>query len=322
MMLVNKEIFEFLGTTLNTKIKSFLYYLTTEKGSSKNTTDAYRNDLNGFTDFLDKQELDTKQPSQSITSINQKSIENYVKWLNSREYSRSTIARKIAALKSFVNFLIETGDITKSPILDIESPKTIKSLPKPLLAKEVDAILLAAKNNGSIEGARDSAMLSLMYWTGLRVSELIALNIDNLYLSENEPYLRCYGKGDKERTIPIPDQALDSLKYYLREVRHNFVRNSAELGVFVNMRGERLTRQGYWLILKAYVKKAGVTSNVTPHTLRHSYATHLLRGGASIRAVQELLGHANVSTTQIYTQLANQDLKDAYEEVHPRAKIN
>jgi len=307
---------------LNTKIKSFLYYLSTEKGSSKNTTEAYKNDLNGFANFVTKNlEIDNIDDLE-ISQINKKTIEDYVKWLNSREYSRSTVARKIAALKSFVNFLIETGDFTKSPILDIESPKTIKSLPKPLLAKEVDAILTAAKDNSSTEGYRDSAMLSLMYWTGLRVSELIALNIDNLYLSENEPYLRCYGKGDRERTIPIPDQALESLKYYLREIRHNFVRNNSELGVFVNMRGERLTRQGYWLILKAYVKKAGIKSNVTPHTLRHSYATHLLRGGASIRAVQELLGHANVSTTQIYTQLANQDLKDAYEEVHPRAKIS
>lgn len=307
---------------MNTKIKSFLYYLTTEKGSSKNTTEAYKNDLNGFANFVTKNlEIDNIDDLE-ISQITKKTIEDYVKWLNSREYSRATVARKIAALKSFVNFLVETGDLTKSPILDIESPKTIKSLPKPLLAKEVDAILTAAKENSSIEGYRDSAMLSLMYWTGLRVSELIALNIDNLYLSENEPYLRCYGKGDRERTIPIPDQALESVKYYLREIRHNFVRNNSELGVFVNMRGERLTRQGYWLILKAYVKKAGITSNVTPHTLRHSYATHLLRGGASIRAVQELLGHANVSTTQIYTQLANQDLKDAYEEVHPRAKIS
>tara|TARA_Y100000748_G_C15499366_1_gene489397 strand:+ start:906 stop:1829 length:924 start_codon:yes stop_codon:yes gene_type:complete len=307
---------------LNTKIKSFLYYLTTEKGSSKNTTEAYKNDLNGFANFVKKNQVIDNLDTIEISQITKKSIEDYVKWLNSREYSRATVARKIAALKSFVNFLVETGDLTKSPILDIESPKTIKSLPKPLLAKEVDAILTAAKDNSSTEGYRDSAMLSLMYWTGLRVSELIALNIDNLYLSENEPYLRCYGKGDRERTIPIPDQALENLKYYLREIRHNFVRNNSELGVFVNMRGERLTRQGYWLILKAYVKKAGIASNVTPHTLRHSYATHLLRGGASIRAVQELLGHANVSTTQIYTQLANQDLKDAYEEVHPRAKIS
>ena len=307
---------------MNTKIKSFLYYLTTEKGSSKNTTDAYKNDLSGFIDFLEKNEQSDSSKKTTTANINKQSIENYVKWLNSREYSRSTIARKIAALKSFMNFLVEIGDLAKSPTLDIESPKTIKSLPKPLLAKEVDAILTVAKNNSSMEGYRDSSMLSLMYWTGLRVSELIALNIDNLYLSESEPYLRCYGKGDRERTIPIPDQALDNLRYYLREVRHNFVSNSGELGVFVNMRGERLTRQGYWLILKAYVKKAGITSNVTPHTLRHSYATHLLRGGASIRAVQELLGHANVSTTQIYTQLANQDLKDVYEEVHPRAKIN
>ena len=307
---------------MNTKIKSFLYYLTTKKGSSKNTTEAYKNDLNGFANFVKKNQVIDNLDTIEISQITKKSIEDYVKWLNSREYSRATVARKIAALKSFVNFLVETGDLTKSPILDIESPKTIKSLPKPLLAKEVDAILTAAKDNSSTEGYRDSAMLSLMYWTGLRVSELIALNIDNLYLSENEPYLRCYGKVDRERTIPIPDQALENLKYYLREIRHNFVRNNSELGVFVNMRGERLTRQGYWLILKAYVKKAGIASNVTPHTLRHSYATHLLRGGASIRAVQELLGHANVSTTQIYTQLANQDLKDAYEEVHPRAKIS
>jgi integrase/recombinase XerD len=133
--------------------------------------------------------------------------------------------------------------------------------------------------------------------------------------------LRCTGKGDRERIIPIPDEAVILLQKYLRESRHLFVRNNQEVGVFVNRRGERLTRQGFWLILKAYAKSAKIKTNITPHTLRHSYATHLLRGGASIRAVQELLGHANISTTQIYTQLANQDLKDVYNSTHPRAKI-
>jgi integrase/recombinase XerD len=305
---------------LDTKINSFLHYLSTEKGSSKNTIDAYRNDLRGFNNFINDNNKSYDNPA-IIKKLTKSTIEGYVKWLNSREYSRATIARKIAAVKSFVSFLIETGDLLKSPTVDIESPKTIKSLPKPLLTKEIDALLNIAKKNKSMEGSRDASMLSLMYWTGLRVSELISLNLDNLYTSEAEPYLRCNGKGERERTIPIPEQALELLKFYLREVRHNFVRNNAELGVFVNVRGERLTRQGYWLILKSYVKESGIKSNVTPHTLRHSYATHLLRGGASIRAVQELLGHANISTTQIYTQLANQDLKDVYEEVHPRAKL-
>ncbi len=305
---------------MDTKINSFLHYLSTEKGSSKNTIDAYRNDLRGFNNFINDNNKSYDNPA-IIKKLTKSTIEGYVKWLNSREYSRATIARKIAAVKSFVSFLIETGDLLKSPTVDIESPKTIKSLPKPLLTKEIDALLNIAKKNKSMEGSRDASMLSLMYWTGLRVSELISLNLDNLYTSEAEPYLRCNGKGERERTIPIPEQALELLKFYLREVRHNFVRNNAELGVFVNVRGERLTRQGYWLILKSYVKESGIKSNVTPHTLRHSYATHLLRGGASIRAVQELLGHANISTTQIYTQLANQDLKDVYEEVHPRAKL-
>jgi integrase/recombinase XerD len=304
---------------LDTQVNSFLHYLSTEKGSSKHTIDAYRNDLRGFKNFINDQ--GNINNNEIINTLTKHTIEGYVKWLNSREYSRATIARKIAAIKSFVSFLIETGDLLKSPTIDIESPKTIKSLPKPLLTKEIDALLNIAKNNKSMEGSRDASMLSLMYWTGLRVSELISLNLDNLYTSESEPYLRCNGKGERERTIPIPEQALELLKFYLRDVRHNFVRNNAELGVFVNVRGERLTRQGYWLILKSYVKKSGIKSNVTPHTLRHSYATHLLRGGASIRAVQELLGHANISTTQIYTQLANQDLKDVYEEVHPRAKL-
>tara|TARA_B110000196_G_C21005379_1_gene595075 strand:+ start:28 stop:951 length:924 start_codon:yes stop_codon:yes gene_type:complete len=305
---------------LDTKVNSFLHYLSTEKGSSKNTIDAYRNDLRGFNNFINDKDKSDNQ-SNIIKKLTKSTIEGYIKWLNSREYSRATIARKIAAVKSFVSFLIETGDLLKSPTVDIESPKTIKSLPKPLLTKEIDALLNIAKQNESMEGSRDASMLSLMYWTGLRVSELTALNLDNLYTSEAEPYLRCNGKGERERTIPIPEQALELLKFYLRDVRHNFVKNNAELGVFVNVRGERLTRQGYWLILKSYVKKSGIKTNVTPHTLRHSYATHLLRGGASIRAVQELLGHANISTTQIYTQLANQDLKDVYEEVHPRAKL-
>ena len=305
---------------MDTKVNSFLHYLSTEKGSSKNTIDAYRNDLRGFNNFINDKDKSDNQ-SNIIKKLTKSTIEGYIKWLNSREYSRATIARKIAAVKSFVSFLIETGDLLKSPTVDIESPKTIKSLPKPLLTKEIDALLNIAKQNESMEGSRDASMLSLMYWTGLRVSELTALNLDNLYTSEAEPYLRCNGKGERERTIPIPEQALELLKFYLRDVRHNFVKNNAELGVFVNVRGERLTRQGYWLILKSYVKKSGIKTNVTPHTLRHSYATHLLRGGASIRAVQELLGHANISTTQIYTQLANQDLKDVYEEVHPRAKL-
>ncbi|MDG1990080.1 MAG: tyrosine recombinase [Dehalococcoidia bacterium] len=305
---------------MDTKVNSFLHYLSTEKGSSKNTLDAYRNDLRGFNNFLNDANID-KSNNVAIKKLTKGTIESYVKWLNSREYSRATIARKIAAVKSFVSYLIETGDLLKSPTIDIASPKTIKSLPKPLLTKEIDALLNVAIKNESMEGSRDASMLSLMYWTGLRVSELIALNLDNLYTSEAEPYLRCNGKGDRERTIPIPEKALELLKFYLRDVRHHFVRNNSELGVFVNVRGERLTRQGYWLILKSYVKQSGIKSNVTPHTLRHSYATHLLRGGASIRAVQELLGHANISTTQIYTQLANQDLKDVYEEVHPRAKI-
>lgn len=307
---------------METKINSFLHFLSTEKGSSKNTIDAYKNDLRSFhsfsLEFTGKKTITTKT---DINIIDKKLIQHYLEWLNSREYSRATIARKIAAVKSFISFLLEIGDLKQSPITDIETPKTIKSLPRPLLAKEIDDLLSSARNNDKIEGGRDAAMLSLMYWTGLRVSELISLNLDNIYLSETEPYLRCTGKGDRERIIPIPDEAVILLQKYLRESRHLFVRNNQEVGVFVNRRGERLTRQGFWLILKAYAKSAKIKTNITPHTLRHSYATHLLRGGASIRAVQELLGHANISTTQIYTQLANQDLKDVYNSTHPRAKI-
>ena len=307
---------------METKINSFLHFLSTEKGSAKNTIDAYKNDLRSFhsfaLEFTGKKTITTKT---DINIIDKKLIQNYLEWLNSREYSRATIARKIAAVKSFISFLLEIGDLKQSPITDIETPKTIKSLPRPLLAKEIDDLLSSAKNNDKIEGGRDAAMLSLMYWTGLRVSELISLNLDNIYLSETEPYLRCTGKGDRERIIPIPDEAVILLQKYLRESRHIFAKNNQEVGVFVNRRGERLTRQGFWLILKAYAKSAKIKTNITPHTLRHSYATHLLRGGASIRAVQELLGHANISTTQIYTQLANQDLKDVYNSTHPRAKI-
>ena len=162
-------------------------------------------------------------------------------------------------------------------------------------------------------------MLELMYATGVRVTELVSLNLDSLHIKPHPAYIRCVGKGAKERTIPVHEKAVDALNTYLDQGRNILLKARLQKALFVNRRGERLTRQGFWLILKNYAKSAGIESHVTPHTLRHSFATHLLRGGASIRDVQELLGHANVSTTQIYTQLVDQHLREVYENVHPRA---
>ena len=168
------------------------------------------------------------------------------------------------------------------------------------------------------EAVRDAAMLELMYATGMRVTELVSLNLDSLYIKE-DAQVRCVGKGAKERMIPVHANAVRALERYLDQSRHALLKSRSQSALFVNRRGERLTRQGFWLILKGYAKSAGIQTHVTPHTLRHSFATHLIRGGASVRDVQELLGHANVSTTQVYTQLADQHLREVYQNVHPRA---
>lgn len=303
---------------MNDRVEAFLHYLSAERGSSKNTIDAYRNDLGGFVKFLNGEGYASPNPGETIT---RDAINGYIGDLNARRYAKATVARKVAAVKSFCAFLLDHGDLRSNPASQVDSPRAPKPVPKPMTTDEVDALLREPRKYDSPEAVRDAAMLELMYATGMRVTELVSLNLDSLHMDPAGPcWVRCLGKGGKERTIPVHEQAVEALGGYMDDARPALLKNRPHQALFVNRRGERLTRQGFWLILKGYAKSAGIQSHVTPHTLRHSFATHLLRGGASVRDVQELLGHANVSTTQVYTQLADEHLREVYENVHPRAR--
>jgi len=247
-------------------------------------------------------------------------IVDYVLTLKRKNYADATVARKVAAIKSFFQYMQAEGSIRRNPTESLESPRVGRQLPKPLSVTEVDELLEQPLKRNTPEARRDRAMLELLYATGLRVTELVSLNLEDANMSPPHPYVRCMGKGQKERTIPIHEQAAASVIDYVNEGRAGLVKNRAESALFVNRRGERLTRQGFWLILKQYAKEAGINKPVTPHTLRHSFATHMLRGGAPLRNVQELLGHANISTTQVYTQIANEHVRQVYDKAHPRAR--
>ncbi|MEX2032230.1 MAG: site-specific tyrosine recombinase XerD [Dehalococcoidia bacterium] len=305
-----------MGVFVKDRVEAFLHYLSAERGSSKNTIDAYRNDLNGFMKFLNGNDVATTDPAKCVT---RDAINGYIGNLNERRYAKATVARKVAAVKSFCAFLLDHGDLRTNPAAQVDSPRAPKPVPKPMTTEEVDALLQQPRKYDSPEAVRDAAMLELMYATGMRVTELVSLNMDSVHTDPPPAWVRCLGKGSKERTIPVHEHAVEALMTYLDDSRPALLKNRPHQALFVNRRGERLTRQGFWLILKGYAKGAGIDSHVTPHTLRHSFATHLLRGGASVRDVQELLGHANVSTTQVYTQLADEHLREVYENVHPRA---
>ena len=299
------------------EIQSFLNHLSIEKGFSENTTEAYSNDLHQMAKFVE--ELAVGQEYEPRWSaVDRNLVINYILDLKERNYAPATVARKVAAAKSFFNFLVAEGTLESDPTENLSSPKVGKPLPKPLSAAEVDALLGEPARISSPEAKRDRAMLELVYGGGMRVSELVSMNLSDLNLRAG--FVRCFGKGAKERIIPIHQSAIQALKEYIEEARPLLLRNRGEEALFLNRRGERLTRQGFWLIIKAYAKSAGIKGEVSPHTLRHSFATHMLRGGADLRAVQELLGHANISSTQIYTHLTSEHVRQAYERAHPRAE--
>ncbi|GMU40169.1 MAG: tyrosine recombinase XerD [Chloroflexota bacterium] len=304
------------GGTVDERTEAFLHYLSAERGSSKNTIDAYRNDLSGFRRFLQERGL-AGEPARVLT---RDTILDYIADLNARRYAKATVARKVAAVKSFCAFLLDHGDLTSNPTVEVDSPRAFRQPPQVMSVAQIDALLNEPSKYDSPEATRDSAMLQLMYASGMRVTELVSLDMSNLHLNAVEPRVICKGKGNKERMIPIDEHTIGVLERYLDEARTQLLKNRPNSALFVNRRGERLTRQGFWLILKGYAKGAGIDVKVTPHTLRHSYATHQLRGGRTLREVQEMLGHANVSTTQIYTHLADEHVREVYDEAHPRAR--
>ncbi len=298
-------------------IDNFLNYLAVEKGFSENTIFAYRNDLHQLAGFVEK-EAAKRGTIPPWASFDRQAMLSYLLDLKERGYAATTVARKVAAIKSFFGFLVAEGILRSNPTQGVSSAKVGKSLPKPISISQVHRLLEQPSKLSTPEAKRDSAMLQLLYATGMRVSELVSLNLADL--DTEGGYVRCFGKGHKERLIPIHRQAVLVLKEYLTERRPHLAHNSDEKALFLNRRGERLTRQGLWQILKGYAKSAELGAEITPHTLRHSFATHMLSGGADLRSVQELLGHANISTTQVYTHLTTEHIRRAYEKSHPRAK--
>ena len=249
--------------------------------------------------------------------ITENTIAGYLLQLRDKEHSSSTVARKTAAIKRFFRYLASEGLVSENPALQVGTPKVAKKIPRTLGIDEVDRLLTTIREGSGPKTLRDLAMIELLYATGMRVSELISLNLDDVNLASRTA--RCLGKGSKERIIPVYPRAAMAVSAYLEDGRLNYLKDREERALFLNPRGGRLTRQGLWLIIKEYVELAGIQSTVTPHTLRHSFATHLLAEGAGLREVQRLLGHSNVSTTQIYTQVTDERLRQSYDAAHPRA---
>ena len=296
-----------------------------ERGLSANTLFAYRNDLYQFLEFIEMG-LGRGKRVSSWADVDRDMIAKYGLDLRERTFKDSTIARKIAAIKSFFAFLVDEGEIETAPTEHMTSPKVGRALPKALSVDEINRLLQATRERKMPDGQpkpvtpdslRDCAMFDLLYASGLRVTELVSLNVGDVDINNNQ--VRCLGKGGKERIVPIHQEASGALQEYLERARPRMRKRFEEQALFLNRRGDRLTRQGFWLILKGYAREADIKTPITPHVLRHSFATHMLRGGAALRRVQEMLGHANISTTQVYTHLASDQVRDQYDKAHPRA---
>lgn len=280
------------------QLLAFLRFLQQEYNYSSNTIAAYKNDLGQFVSYLQANNLNNARSWQSIGADK---INGYVTYMKDQPYASSSVARKVAAVKSFFNYLETNQIIQENPTTDIDSPKVKKRLPKTLTSEEVERLLEAPKSKKSPKNLRDVALLNMLYSTGMRVTEVVSLRLEDVDLEDNILY--CPGKDDQIRELPFDRETEGILTAYLEEGRPFLVKDKDETAMFLNHRGQQLTRQGLWLIIKAYAKEADLSVAVTPHTLRHSFAAHKLNSGSDLQEVQKLLGHANISTTQIYTQL-------------------
>lgn len=251
-----------------------------------------------------------------IQEVQQHHIAAYLGYLHEAGRANATISRNLASIRSFFHFLVREDFILQDPTIHVDTPKIEKRLPRVLTPEEIER-LLRAPDQSTPSGMRDYAMLELLYATGIRVSELVSLKSTDVHLSSG--FLRCMGKGGKERIIPIGEYAVQALDNYLQQARPHLVRKTKDEALFLNHHGTQMSRQGFWKILKKYAQEAGILKDITPHTLRHSFATHLLERGADLRAVQEMLGHADISTTQIYTHVTKGRLKEIYAAAHPRS---
>ncbi|QOR65349.1 site-specific tyrosine recombinase XerD [Cytobacillus suaedae] len=293
-------------------INKFIQYLVDDRRLAENTVISYKRDLSKYVDYLIKNE-----EIEFIDKVSRIQILHFLQYLKDTGSSAKTIARHIASIRSFHQYLLRNRITTDDPTVQIETPKMERNLPKVLSLLEVES-LLDAPDTSSPLGLRDKAILEMLYATGIRVSELTNLNIEDVHLEMG--FIRCTGKGNKERIVPLGKVAKEAIYNYIERGRSELLKNDdSSQALFLNHRGQRLTRQGFWKNLRQIASSANVKNELTPHTLRHSFATHLLENGADLRAVQEMLGHADISTTQIYTRVTKTRLKDVYNTYHPRA---
>ncbi len=284
-------------------------YLAEEKHASQNTISSYLRDVAQFEAYLENNQ------SCGLREATREMVQDYMSWMQGRGKSAASVTRFLASVKSFYNFLLAESSVQENPTRGVASAKVERRYPEILTAKEVE-LFLEQPQCVDAKGFRDHAMLELLYATGIRVSELISLNMTDLNLAAG--FIRCESKG-KERIIPLYHTAVKALQDYVKNIRPQLVADDEETALFVNMNGERMSRQGFWKIIKYYQEKAGIEKDITPHTLRHSFAVHLLENGADLRSIQEMLGHADISSTQIYTHVVKRQLKDVYQKAHPRA---
>ena len=295
---------------MNDLIDQFLNFLIVERGLAKNTTSAYRYDLYKFAKYLESCQV------TSMDKVTKDHLTRYLLKLKQKGLSTNSISRNLAAIKMFFRFLVSENYLKVNIASVIESPKLWKKLPEALNLNEVEKLLLSPNGKGWIS-VRDRACLELLYATGMRVSEIVGLKLSDLNLDVG--FVRCLGKGSKERIVPLGRTAKKAIEKYLHKTRPKLVKKKvSESGLFITRLGKKMSRQNFWKMLKNYSHTAGIKKNISPHMLRHSFATHLLERGADLRVVQELLGHANISTTQIYTHINKERLKSIHHKYHPR----
>ncbi len=290
------------------QLKYFFDFLENDKKLSENTLQSYKRDLKQFKWYLEACEL-------RYDRVKEEDIKDYIKELQDDGKKASSISRCIASIRSFYQFILKKKKIKVDPTANVQSPKIAKRVPNVLTAKEVE-LLLEQPKDVDLKGIRDKAMLEFAYATGMRVTEIISLNIDDVHLEEG--FVTC-NTGNKQRNIPLGTLSLKALKEYINDARGILIKNEDEKALFVNINGGRLTRQGFWKIIKYYKEQAHITKDITPHVLRHSFATHLLQNGADLKAIQLMLGHSDISSTQVYMQFQDEGLKNIYRKAHPRA---
>lgn len=293
---------------MKAEINNFISYLHDVKDTSENTEVSYRRDLNKMTDYFKEQGI------FDITKVNSTNLNSYMIHLEKEGKAPSTISRNIASIKAFFNYLFQVGEIKKEPTDLLRPPKVVKKLPEILTVEEVDSLLNQPKGKTS-KDCRDKAMLELLYATGIRVTELIHLKVTDVNMQLS--YITCHDSCS-ERVIPFGREAKHALSKYMYEARDSMLKNSDNDSLFVNCLGKPMSRQGFWKLIKFYGAKAGIKADITPHSLRHSFAAHLVENGADLKAVQEMMGHSDISTTQVYANISNKRIRDVYTKAHPR----